>query len=220
MIYLFEDREERKRQFLGDEFNHSLIRQKPFDCTDAKEIIEYIKSNYQDAVAVLLHKSYEFGNKGITLDSVKNGFQIALNVPVVLFSGGSNSNLIREGEAITAEINSGVMYQNLTCFLNEYQTNGMICIPLLVYGRNYRLNQLLEMQSKMYSYFFDRKDNDEITQTDKRQILKILRAVTDNGIIYDMTKLQKWIEERFANNNPIYISLLLNQIQNLINKYQ
>ena len=112
MIYLFEDREERKRQFLGGEFNHSLIQHKPFDCADAKEMVEYIKSNYQDAAAVLLHKSYEFGNKGITLDSVKNGFQNALSIPVVLFSGGSNSNLIREGETITAEINSGVMYRN------------------------------------------------------------------------------------------------------------
>ena len=45
MIYLFEDREERKRQFLCDEFNHSLIRHKPFDCTDAKEIIVYCRQN-------------------------------------------------------------------------------------------------------------------------------------------------------------------------------
>lgn len=220
MIYLFEDREERKRQFLGGEFNHSLIQHKPFDCADAKEMVEYIKSNYQDAAAVLLHKSYEFGNKGITLDSVKNGFQNALSIPVVLFSGGSNSNLIREGETITAEINSGVMYRNLTCFLDDYQTSGEVCIPLLVYGKNYRLNQLLEMQAKIYSYMFDRKENDEITQTDKRHILKISRAVTDNGLIDDISKLQNWIEERLTNNNPITVLLLLNQIQNLINKYQ
>lgn len=220
MIYLFEDREERKRQFLGDEFNHSLIQHKPFDCADAKDMVDYIKSNYQDAASVLLHKSYEFGNKGITLDSVKNGFQNALNIPVVLFSGGSNSNLIREGDIITAEINSGVMYRNLTCFLNDYQANGVVCIPLLVYGKNYRLNQLLEMQTKINSYVFDRKESDEITQTDKRQFLKITRAVTDNSLIDDISKLQNWIEKRLANNNPISISLLLGQTQNLINKYQ
>lgn len=220
MIYLFEDREERKRQFLGDEFNHLLIQHKPFDCTDVKEIIEYIKSNYLDAAAVLLHKSYEFGNKGLTLDSVKNGFRIALNVPVVLFSGGSNSNLIREGDIITAEINSGVMYRNLNYFLSDYQTNGKVCIPLLVYGWNYRLNQLLEMQTKIYAYIFGRKENDDITPTDKRQILKITRAVTDDGLNNDISKLQNWIEDRFAQNIPISISLLLNQIQNLINKYQ
>lgn len=220
MIYLFEDREDRKRQFLGEGFNHSMIQHKPFDCANKNEIVDYVKQNYQDASAVLLHKSYIFENKEYTIDNVISGFKLALNIPVVLFSGGSNSRLIKDGNIITAEINSGIMYKNLTDFLNHYQATNEVCVPILVYGKKYRLNQLLEMQSKIQFYVFDKTYSYVLSPEDNRKINRIILSVTDYTLSNDIKKLQSWLEEWTKVNKPITVSLLLTQIQNLVNKYQ
>ena len=217
MIYLFEDREDRKQQFLGSGTNHLLICHKPFDCSDIAVMKDYIKTNYADAKVILLHKSYKFGNQEFTTEIVKNGFKLALGVPVVLFSGGSNSSLIKEGDTITAEINSGVMYHNLNLFADTYQKTGIICIPILVYGRYYRINQLMEMQARINDYLFDRRVYDTIRHGDIRKLKQILNDVTESSLATDINTLRSWIEEK---GEKMRIDQLNQAVQNLIKKYQ
>ena len=221
MIYLFEDRDDRKRQFFGEEELHPLICQKPFDCSCVDDIDDYIVDNFSDAIAVLLHKSYSFVNDRITIDSVKNSFKFLLDIPVVLFSGGSKSSLIKEGDIITAEINSGVMYRNLNLFIESYQQDGKVCIPILVYGKYYQINQLLEMQAKINAYLFGRNENDKdsniMSEKDKRRIMQILRDVSDDSLATDIEKLKNWINEK---DEGLPIPQLLQAVQNLIKKYR
>ena len=221
MIYLFEDREDRKRQLLGEVELHPLICEKPFDCSSVDEIGNYIIDNYSDAAAVLLHKSYSFVNKGITIDNVKENFKFLLDIPVVLFSGGSISSLIKEGDVITAEINSGVMYRNLNLFIETYQQKGEICIPMLVYGKYFQINQLLGMQAKINAYFFDRNENDKenglLEEKDRRRVKQIIRDVNDRSLRGDIDKLKKWIEEK---DDGLQITQIKQTIQNLINNYR
>lgn len=218
MIYLFEDRDDRKKQFLGEQSLHPLICQKPFDCSNADGINEYIKNQYQDADVVLLHKSYNFANKRITVEDVSKGFKGVLGIPVVLFSGGSKSSLIKEGDMITAEINSGVMYRNLNLFIELYQQKGEVCIPVLVYGKSYQINQLLEMQARMNVYLFDRKDTDKLeSDKDRRKLKQIIRDVSDKSLSADINKLMDWIEEK---KEGLQIIQLKQTIHNLIKKYR
>ncbi len=214
MIYLFEDREDRKKQFLGNETLHPMIQQKPFNCPTIDIIDSYIQDNYKDADAILLHKSYQLENKDFTIENIKSGFVSLLKIPVVLFSGGSKSSLIKEKDLITAEINSGVMYRNLNEFITSFQKDGIIRIPILVYGKNYQLNQLLEMQTKICSYMFDRHIDDTLTHTDKRKLLQIINDVETDNLLDDINKLSSWIE---SNYNTISFEVLNNQVQKLIN---
>lgn len=217
MIYLFEDREDRKQQFLGDNINHPLICQNSFDCSNVDEIANYIKNNYHDAKVVLLHKSYDLGKKEFTIENIKNGFKTVLGIPVVLFSGGSNSSIIKEGDIVTAEINSGVMYQNLNFFAEIYQKDGVICIPILVYGKYYRINQLLEIQAKMNDFLFDRHVNDTIQQSDIRKLNKILNDIAESSISEGIGILKSWIEK---NRETLKIERLQKAVQQLIKKYR
>lgn len=223
MIYLFEDRDDRKKQLMGDSSLHPLVCQKPFDCFNVEDIGDYIINNFSDAKAVLLHKSYSFANSAITTDSVKKEFAFLLDIPVVLFSGGSKSSLIKEGVIITAEVNSGVMYRNLNLFIESYQREGVICIPMLVYGKHYQINQLLEMQAKLYSLLFDKKDDDILkSNEDRRKIRKIMQIISDvndSSLSVDIEKLKNWIKDK-DDKNELQISLLKQTVQNLIIKYR
>ena len=218
MIYLLEDRIDRKNQFLDDSDKYPLLCQKAFECSSERDIEIYIKENYSDAQVVLLHKSYVFKDKSsITPELVKEKFQILFKVPVILFSGGSNSNLIKENGLITAEINSGVMYKNLPLFHHTYQESGFVNIPELVYGENYKMNQLLEMQAKINNYFFDRKGSDTLNDSIVEDIKDITDAITDTAIVGYLNKMWEWIDGKISSSDTPRIDTLTSLIQRLIN---
>ncbi len=218
MIYLFEDRESRKKELLSDNGTYPLICQKPFDCASSEIIDTFILDNYSDAKVVLLHKSYGFKeNSNITPDLVKEKFSKLLNIPVVLFSGGSNSNLVDEGDKISAEINSGVMYRNFRAFHDAYAKTGIPNLAILVFGVDYKRNQLLRMQDKLYRYFFDRnpQDSARLSARDTAKVKQILRDVNDPELIGDIMKL-KDLENKEGKWNVVY---LMDQVQKMINLY-
>lgn len=219
MIYLFEDRIERKKQYVTDKtFDNPLIKEKIIDCKKLSELQEYIRKEYNDAKVVLLHKSYGLDGKEFTIDDIRQSFKSVLNIPVILFSGGSKSNLINDNGIITADINSGVMYKNLKAFVDAYQKDEKIVIPILVYGDNYRINTLLEMQSKINIYLFDKNDNDILSKSNyDRYISRIFDTVRDDDeLSNDINKIDKWIEGKVN----IKIFIFKDQIQKLINRYR
>lgn len=220
MIYLFEDRIERKNQYVRDNFDNPLIKEKIIDCKKLVELQNYIKTEFTDAKVILLHKSYNFDDKDFTIENFIQSFESLLNIPVILFSGGSRSNLIKKGNIITAEINSGIMYNNLKAFVDTYQNEKKIIIPILVYGENYRINTLLEMQSKINIYFFDKKDIDTLSRSNydryiNRRLFDTIKD--DDELSEDLNKIDEWVKR---NDNIITISTFKSQIQKLINRYR
>lgn len=217
MIYLFDDRKGRKEMFISDNDAYPLICHKPFECKSAQDLSWYVQKNFQDAKVVLLHKSYIFKeNSQITPDSIKKAFQSGLNIPVVLFSGGSNSNLVKEGLLVTAEINSGVMYNNLPLFHDFFAKTGTINLSLLVYGKNYHLNQLLEMQTKIYTYFFDREDCDICTNMDREELMDITDMITDKEVREQIDQILDCIDGDDANGRTVgFIKYQLQKISKI-----
>jgi len=216
MIILFEDRKERKEQFISNNEQFPLISESSMDCSNLLELNDYLKNNFKDAKVILLHKSYEFKDKTITPENFKTASQTALNVPVVMFSGGSNSNLIHERVFITAEVNSGVMYKNLRLFHDEYQRTGTPNIPLLVYGANYRVNQLMEIQAKINLYFFNRRSTEMLNENDVEEIMDITDAITSENEKNKLDKMWNWIEGKGVEN--VTIGAVLSLVQRMINQ--
>lgn len=213
MIFLFEDRKERKDQFISDNELFPLICEKPMDCHDLSELNNYLQDNFKDAKVFLLHKSYEFNSSSITAENFKAVAQTALYIPTILFSGGSNSNLIQEKNFITAEVNSGVMYKNLRLFHDAYQETGIPNIPLLIYGANYRLNQLMEMQAKINYYFFNRSFSDYINENDKEELMDITDTVKDTNAREKIDRMWEWITEEKGVEN-----VTINSVQTLVQR--
>lgn len=217
MIILLEDRKERKKQFISNDELFPLIIEKPLDCSNLEKLGGYLKENYSEAKVILLHKSYEFKNHSITPENFKVAARKVLHIPVVLFSGGSNSNLIQEKEFVTAEVNSGVMYRNLHLFHDEYQRTGIPNIPLLIYGVNYRLNQLMEMQAKTNIYFFDRSYSDKLNENDVEELRDITDMVKDEQTKEKIEKMWEWIIKDKGIEN-VSINTMQTLIQRTINQ--
>lgn len=215
MIFLFEDRQERKEQFIKDE-HYPLILEKPIECSNLDELDVFLNENFREAKVFLLHKSYELKNTTITIEKFKTKVESILHIPVVLFSGGSNNNLIQERDFVTAEINSGVMYKNLRLFHDDYQKSGIPNIPLLVYGANYRLNQLMEMQAKVNLYFFNRDYSKNMNGDDVDELLDITDTIKDPEAKDMINKMWNWINSEGV--ETISINTMQSIIQRMINQ--
>lgn len=215
MIFLFEDRKERKEQFIKDE-HYPFILEKPIECSNLDELDVFLKENFREAKVFLLHKSYELRNPTITIEKFKTKAESILHIPVVLFSGGSNNNLIQENGFVTAEINSGVMYKNLRLFHDDYQESGVPNIPMLVYGANYRLNQLMEMQAKVNLYFFNREYSKKMNDGDVDELLDITDTIKDPEAKDMVDRMWDWINSEGI--ETISINTLQTIIQRMINQ--
>lgn len=212
MIYLFEDRKERMNQCFKGKMDDTIIKVSVFDC-EKDGINLYIKDNYSDAKAILFHSSYTFPKNGYTIENVKAAF-IEQKIPFIYFSGGLRNNIINE---TTANVNSGDMYNNLPEFLDCYKNEKKIVIPLLVYGKRFLINSLLEMQNLITNYFFNKKYNDPIGKNDIDYIVDNIIDISLNlpKLKEDKDDLINWLK---SSKNP-QISLILSQIQKLIDKY-
>ena len=217
MIYLFEDRKGRMQQYLKEELNSNIIKESIFDC-DVNDIDSYIETQYNDAKCILFHKSYSFPQSGITADLVKQKF-LSKKIPFVFFSGGVQNNFFKEKDTITGTADSGDMYNNLLCFINEYKLNSRINIPLLLFGKDYLLNSLLDLQNVInkslfkfnYEYYLNEDELDEIKDA-------IDSRINEEEFSNDKLKLIAWIDNRLT-NPKITVGILKSQIQKLIDKY-
>jgi len=217
MVYLFEDRKGRMQQYLHKELDPNYIKESIFDCSQ-DSIDSYISTNYSDAKCILFHKSYTFPQDGITVDFIKQKF-LNKYVPFVLFSGGLQNNLLDENNIKTGTVDSGDMYNNLHLFINEYRSKQLINIPLLVFGRNYLLNSLLDLQNKINMMLFSYKHEDVLNEN----ILDEIHDEVDSRINEvefrdDKSKFLSWLDDNM-NTSSITVKLIKSQIQKLVDKY-
>ena len=217
MIYLFEDRKGRMEQFIKGGIDQRFLKEVVFDCTD-ENIDAFIEINFKDAVCILFHKSYNFPNRKITSDLVKQIF-INKQIPFVYFSGGLNNNVLLDNNIYTGNVDSGDMYNNLDEFLTNYKGQKTPNIPLLVYGKGYLLNSLLELQNKITKKLFTYKDDYILNSDDLDEILDLISPrIMEPELKQDKQKFEDWIENNMY-KNKISTIIIKSQLEKLIEKY-
>ncbi len=148
MIYIFEDRYERRsnNQKIVSTFPGKIEFAK-FDIDPEQDLSEFIINRFHDAECIMLHKSYVFKNKDVNIEKVVSILSKEYGVHCVIFSGGTEKGKITlDGNVI---INADVMYKNLEEFMNHHSHQGVIEFAKLLWGKNYKLNSLLEIQYKI-----------------------------------------------------------------------
>ena len=217
MIYLFEDRNDRMKSYLKYKLDSDFIKHVIIDCQKS-ELVEYLSSNFSDAGAVIFHLSYNFGDDKITHEDVKKYF-IDQKIPFIYFSGGLNNSLVVEKNVINGNVNSGDMYKNVFNFLEEYKQTKKINVPLLVNGKGYLLNSLLELQNVITLYLFDKKNNDDLTDNELFEIIDLVYArIKERELSEDKEKLLKWLSEKASKNVTVKKQRLLLVIQRMTDK--
>lgn len=218
MIYLFEDRKGRMNQYFNKAIDSTLIKEVIFDCKK-ENIDSYINNCYNNAQAIIFHKSYVFEDPSISSDDVKAAF-LRRKTPFVYFSGGLKNNIIKENNLINGTVNSGDMYNNLSDFLDLIKQSEQANIPLLVYGKKYLLNSLLEMLFIINMYFFGRKLIDILTNDDYLFILDdaIDVSLFEEEFKQDKSNLINWVKFE-KSRQEINIQFFLSHIQKIIDKY-
>lgn len=217
MIYLFEDRKGRMEQYLNHNLDSTIINVALLDCKKEK-LVEYLSDNFSDAKAIIFHSSYSFNDMSISNEDVKKYF-IEKKVPFVYFSGGLNNNLVNENGITNGNVNSGDMYKNLPYFLKVYELQNRINIPLIVYGEKYLLNSLLEVQTIINIYLFEKVNNYILEVFDFNEITDLVDArFKEDELKEDKLKLLDWFNNE-SKKKTLDKQTLLSQIQKLNDKY-
>jgi len=218
MIYLFEDRKGRMESYFRDNLDSDLIKQVTIDCEKSK-LIEYLKSNFSSATAVIFHLSYSFSDKSISNEDVR-GFFVKQKTPFVYFSGGLNSSLVIENDLVNGNVNSGDMYNNISAFLEDFQSRDVVNIPLLVNGQGYLLNSLLELQSIITLYLFDKRNDDYLTKENLDEIIDLVDArFKEEELTTAREKLVRWLNNKNSKETvTVKKQVLLSQIQRMNDK--
>lgn len=165
MIYLFEDRPERRllHQDIIDR-HKCIICFAKFDIDEGMILTDYIAKNFYDAEIMIIHKSYSFKSKSVNIDAIKKEMP---DVKIVVFSGGTeNGSIENDGNSVT--INADVMYNNLEIFLKYITSKQEINFGPLVWGERFPQNRLVSFQHKLFREYFVNVDLDErIEDNDK-----------------------------------------------------
>lgn len=210
MIYIFDDRSERcKSNMPTIEKYSNIIKLSQINIDSSKSLNEYILNTYYDATCIIFHRSYVFKSNEITLNSIKTIVLEELNIPFVCFSGGIEHGNIHNNKDI--EINAEIMYSNLDSFLKHHQTHSDISnfnAEILLWGDNYKLNQLLNIQNIIAEEYFltvNIEDTIEDLEIVKRKIIRLLEKSFPNimkSIIKGIEDIQtkqrniRWIDFR------------------------
>ena len=217
MIYLFEDRKDRMASYLKVKLDPDFIKQATIDCKKI-DLKEFLSSHFSDARAVIFHLSYNFGDDKITHEDVKKYF-IDQKIPFIYFSGGLNNSLVVEKNVINGNVNSGDMYKNISNFLEDYKERKKINVPLLINGKGYLLNSLLELQNVITLYLFDKKNNDDLTGNELFEIIDLVDArIKERELSEDKGKLLKWLSEKASKDVTVKKQRLLPVIQRMTDK--
>lgn len=217
MIYLFEDRIGRMQQFLKNNLDSEFIKIALIDC-QKENLINHLSSEFSDSSAIIFHSSYSFNDNSITNEDVKKYF-CDNKIPFIYFSGGLNNNLVIENGITNGNVNSGDMYNNLTYFIDDYKIQKKINISLLIYGKKYLLNSLLELQAIISLYLFDKSNEHVLTSEDFNEIIDLIEVrLKENELQDDKFKLLEWLNSKNI-REKLDKQTILSQIQKLNNKY-
>lgn len=173
MIYIFDDRSQRRKvnkeklNKFSNVLSFGTIKTIPGKSIE-ESLIESMNDNPE---CIIFHKSYVFDDSNLSYETVREFFN-SYDVPVVIFSGGTEKNNKGEKEI---NMNAELMYDNLPFFLEDYVGNGKINLEILVWGKRYQLNTLLILQNKLAEEFFITNDLEE----EVKNLEKVRRIITN-----------------------------------------
>ena len=154
MILLIEDRVDRQKYFMSEtdidldrysDVLDNMIKSK------YHEFVQKIKADTTDLdkyTVIVSHKS-AFGDDNIGILQKLENHCRQYNKPLVLFSGGTDTNYYENIDFELLELNSKLFYSdNLQRFLKETE-EGTSNILTLAYGKQWKLNILLNVLEKI-----------------------------------------------------------------------
>lgn len=211
-ILLIEDRVARQKKFLLTS-NFSLEDYADIidNCIGEKyeEIYLELKnnkySNFSHYSLVIVHKGAFNGENSEIHNFIEEQCH-QNNIPLVLFSGGSNNYYLKK-EHEFMEINSKDFYsENLQFFLENFRKTTKIELLMLSYGRDWKINILLNCLEKI-NLFIENKKSDDIlydsfiNTTNFNLVIemkiKYYQAHIEDGWVYlsEIKKISKSIRE-------------------------
>lgn len=179
MIYLFEDRKGRMGKFFSINSASKLFIEANFNCPETIGLSEYISNNFSDAKAILFHSSYEIANKNITKENIRQEF-INRKTPFILFSGGLQNNYFFTSGTVQANVNSGTMYRNLRLFIEEFENEENINVPLLLFGKKYLMNEILSVQRLVIAYLSNKSSDDFLSNNELMNIKRLIKPAMND----------------------------------------
>ena len=176
MIYVFEDRTERKQR------NESILIDYSGVCKFTKydelvkdgSIENFAVSLSPEKDCVIFHKSYALQD-GVSFDQVRTYF-IQFGIPFVEYSGGiERSNVVKIQDAKYYIINAELMYSNLPVFLDWYTKNNTIVCDVLIWGNDFEKNRTFSLFVQFYvENFLDKRWTDEVPKADVSRIARTI----------------------------------------------
>ncbi|MBO5272265.1 MAG: hypothetical protein J6B30_05565 [Muribaculaceae bacterium] len=158
MIYIFDDRFQRRNNNQEKLSKYSdIVKFDTVKTIPGKSVEECVFDAIISPKCIMFHKSYVFEDDNVDFETIRTLF-ISLDVPIVIFSGGTEGGNKGDSEI---NINADVMYENLPYFLEDFKENEQINIDILLWGKRYKLNAILELQNKLAESFFIKNNLDE-----------------------------------------------------------
>lgn len=182
MIYIFDDRIQRrndnqeKLSDFSDIVKFDIVKNIP-----GKPVEDCVFDAIIDPECIMFHKSYVFEDNNVNFETIRALF-VSLDVPIVIFSGG-----IEGGNKGYSEINinADVMYENLPYFLADFKENKSPNIDILLWGKRYKLNAILEIQNKFAEEFFINNNFDENIQNIEKVKRTVRNLCRNNNVLGD-----------------------------------
>ena len=168
-VLLIEDRQQRQEQFLAkteiDISKCTTVNNKIGTTYQEfrKEILENNKC-FDDYQVIISHRSAFDKDNSKVIDLMED-YCMKNNKQLVLFSGGIYTSFYSEEPFKKLVLNSKLLYsQNLKLFLDNLENNSEVNLLLLAYGKNWKINLLLNILEKINLFilkFEDLEDEDK-----------------------------------------------------------
>jgi hypothetical protein len=183
MIYLIDDNQNNQRENLGihfvdeGEFKDVLTSIEKLEKQAQADDISHL-AFLNDAKCILLHattEDYDSANATFLHDSFSNVRKIKEdvadygdNVPFVLFSNGMSETDYRPDTHpnYISAINKNQFYTHLRDFVEHYKNSGEIELRILVWGKNFRANEISKLGKQLLENFALKEGTDVLASAD------------------------------------------------------
>ena len=182
MIYIFDDRFQRRNNNQEKLSKYSdIVKFDTVKTIPGKSVEECVFDAIISPKCIMFHKSYVFEDDNVDFETIRALF-ISLDVPIVIFSGGTEGGNKGDSEI---NINADVMYENLPYFLADFKENKSPNIDILLWGKRYKLNAILEIQNKFAEEFFINNNFDENIQNIEKVKRTVRNLCRNNNVLGD-----------------------------------
>jgi hypothetical protein len=216
MIYLFEDRLDRMKglcKFNLDAYKDVITYH--IKLIDIYDSVEDFVNSLIGVDTIIIHSSYDLRKSKLSLESIRDE-SLKKNINFVKFSGGANSAMISENEAI---INSGVFYANLESYLIYFRKTKNSNLPNLVFGNsNYLKNQIKQFQNEAMILFLQINDNIENDKKILRELLNKLDYLKSKEFNEDKSRMDEFLKKEFSNFSNETMAKVKQQTKKMIKK--